>query len=170
MGSGNSATQAAANANAQSQAQIQNAVTGINAAYNSPARAQQIQTYGGNLQNYYDTQVNQQQAINARDLTFSNARSGLTGGGGQQLAAPEGLHDGIGQCVAERASWTVCAGECGCKFEESTYRARRAGRHYRAARDADRIGAERGARSGQQLRQRQRDQQYVCWHRRHRQQ
>ena len=80
MGSGNSATQAAANANAQSQAQIQNAVTGINAAYNSPARAQQIQTYGGNLQNYYDTQVNQQQAINARDLTFSNARSGLTGG------------------------------------------------------------------------------------------
>jgi hypothetical protein len=80
MGSGNAATNAATAANAQTQQQIAGSVNAINNAYNSPARAQQTAQYGTSLQNYYTNQVNQQQTVNARDLMFSNARSGLTGG------------------------------------------------------------------------------------------
>lgn len=77
-GGGNAAaTQAqAANENAATQASIQN----IQSAYNNPNVQQQYSNYETNLQNYYTQQVNQQQQINARDLMFANARSGLTGG------------------------------------------------------------------------------------------
>lgn len=78
-GSNNAASQAAA-ANAQSNADIANTVSQINSAYGSPARQAQYQTYGQNLNNYYTGQVNTQEATNARDLKFANARSGLTGG------------------------------------------------------------------------------------------
>ena len=80
MGTNNSAANAANAANQQQQQQIQQSVNQINAAYNSPNRANQYQQYQSNLGNYYTGQVNNQEAINARNLKFANARSGLTGG------------------------------------------------------------------------------------------
>ena len=80
MGTNNSAANAANAANTQQQQQIQNSVNQITSAYGSPNRANQIEQYGQNLNKYYTGQVNNQEAINARNLTFANARSGLTGG------------------------------------------------------------------------------------------
>jgi hypothetical protein len=80
MGTGNSAANAAAAQQAQQQQQIAQAVGQINAAYANPARQNQYAQYQNNLQNYFTGQVNNQEAINARNLKFANARSGLTGG------------------------------------------------------------------------------------------
>jgi hypothetical protein len=80
MGTSNSAANAASQQQAQQQQQIQQAVGAINNAYSSPQRQAQYQQYYNNLNQYYTNQVNQQEATNARDLTFANARSGLTGG------------------------------------------------------------------------------------------
>jgi hypothetical protein len=80
MGTGNSAANAANAANAQQQKDIQNAIGQITAAYNNPNRTAQYQNYQTNLGNYYTGQVNDQEAVNARNLKFANARSGLTGG------------------------------------------------------------------------------------------
>lgn len=80
MGTGNSAVNAAAQANQQQQSSIQAAIGAIQKAYGSPARQQQYQTYGQNLNDYYTGQVNSQEATNARNLQFAEARSGLTGG------------------------------------------------------------------------------------------
>jgi hypothetical protein len=80
MGTGSSAANAANAANAQQQKDITNSVNQITTAYSNPNRANQIQQYGSNLQGYLTGQVNNQEAINARNLKFANARSGLTGG------------------------------------------------------------------------------------------
>lgn len=80
MGTGNSAANAANAANAQQQKDIQNSVNQITAAYSNPNRAAQYDSYGANLNKYYTGQVNNQEAINARNLKFAMARSGLTGG------------------------------------------------------------------------------------------
>jgi hypothetical protein len=80
MGTGSSAANAANAANAQQQQQIQQTVAGINSAYNNPNRQAQYQTYQSNLNNYLTGQVNNQEAVNARNLKFAMARSGLTGG------------------------------------------------------------------------------------------
>jgi hypothetical protein len=80
MGTGSSASNAAAQQQAQQQQQIQSSVSAINTAYDSPNRQAQYQTYGKNLNDYYTGQVNTQEATNARNLKFANARSGLTGG------------------------------------------------------------------------------------------
>lgn len=80
MGTGNSAANAANATNAQQQKDITNSVDQITTAYNNPNRAAQYQQYQSNLSNYYTGQVNNQEAVNARNLTFANARSGLTGG------------------------------------------------------------------------------------------
>lgn len=80
MGTNNSAANAANAANAATQAQIQQSVGAINNAYSSPARQSQYAQYGKSLNDFYTNQVNTQQAVNARDLMFSNARGGLTGG------------------------------------------------------------------------------------------
>jgi len=80
MGTGNSAANAANAANAQQQAAIQNSIGQITSAYNNPNRANQYKQYNQNLSNYYTGQVNNQEAINARNLKFAMARSGLTGG------------------------------------------------------------------------------------------
>lgn len=80
MGTGNGAANAANAANEQQQQQIQQAVQQINAAYSSPSRTAQYDTYGKNLSDYYTGQVNTQEATNARNLKFAQARSGLTGG------------------------------------------------------------------------------------------
>lgn len=80
MGTGNSAAKAAQQANDSRQAGINAAVDKINTAYSSPARQSQYENYGTNLQNYYTGQVNNQEGVNARNLKFAMARSGLTGG------------------------------------------------------------------------------------------
>jgi hypothetical protein len=80
MGTNNSAANAATAQQAQQQQQIQQSVSSINNAYNSPNRQAQYQQYGQNLQKYYTDQVNTQEATNARNLKFADARSGLTGG------------------------------------------------------------------------------------------
>jgi hypothetical protein len=80
MGTNNSAVKAAGEADAGRQAQIAAATSQINNAYNSPARQQQYADYGTNLTKYYTGQVNDQEAVNARNLKFAMARSGLQGG------------------------------------------------------------------------------------------
>jgi hypothetical protein len=80
MGTKNNAADAANAANAATQAQIQKSVGQIDAAYSNPNRTNQYAQYGANLKNYYTGQVNNQEAVNARNLNFANARSGLTGG------------------------------------------------------------------------------------------
>jgi hypothetical protein len=80
MGTNNSATDAAAAADAARQAAIAKTVGSINTAYSSPNRQAQYATYGQNLNSYYTGQVNDQEAINARNLKFAMARSGLSGG------------------------------------------------------------------------------------------
>lgn len=80
MGTSNSAADAANAADAARQTQIQNSISQINSAYSSPQRTAQYNTYGSNLQDYYTKQVNDQEAVNARNLKFADARSGLTGG------------------------------------------------------------------------------------------
>ncbi len=80
MGTGSSAANAANAANAARQTQINQTVNSINQAYGSPARQQQYSQYGKALLGQYTNQLNQQQQINARDLKFAMARSGLTGG------------------------------------------------------------------------------------------
>jgi hypothetical protein len=80
VGTGSSAANAANAANAQQQKDIQGSVNQITSAYSNPNRANQYQQYQSNLSNYYTGQVNNQEAVNARNLQFANARSGLTGG------------------------------------------------------------------------------------------
>lgn len=80
MGTGNSAANAANAANAQQQRDITNAVNQITSAYNNPNRVSQYNAYQKNLGDYYTNQVNDQEAVNARNLKFAMARSGLTGG------------------------------------------------------------------------------------------
>jgi hypothetical protein len=80
LGTGNSAANAANAANAKQQSDIQNSVNQITAAYSNPNRTSQYQQYQGNLQDYFTGQVNNQEAVNARNLKFATARSGLTGG------------------------------------------------------------------------------------------
>ena len=79
MGSSSSSNSAAA-ANTAQQNQINGTIAQINSAYDSPSRQAQYSTYGNQLDKYYTNQVNQQDATNARNLKFANARSGLTGG------------------------------------------------------------------------------------------
>ena len=79
MGSSSSSNSAAA-ANTAQQNQINGTIAQINSAYDSPSRQAQYSTYGNQLDQYYTNQVNQQDATNARNLKFANARSGLTGG------------------------------------------------------------------------------------------
>ena len=80
MGTNNSAATAAAASDAQRQSQINQSVKAISDAYSSPQRDAQYATYGQNLNKYYTGQVNDQEQVNARNLKFAMARSGLTGG------------------------------------------------------------------------------------------
>lgn len=80
MGTSNKAADAANAANAKSQADIQHSVGQIQAAYANPNRQAQYGQYGSNLNKYYTGQVNDQEAVNARNLKFAQARSGLAGG------------------------------------------------------------------------------------------
>lgn len=80
MGTSNNAPTQATQADAARQSDIQATVGRITNAYSSPSRQTQYQNYGTNLQNYYTGQVNNQEAVNARNLKFAMARNGLSGG------------------------------------------------------------------------------------------
>lgn len=80
MGTNNQAANAANAANQARQASINSSVAQIQSAYGTPARQAQYDQYGNNLDAYYTNQVKEQEAQNARNLTFAMARSGLTGG------------------------------------------------------------------------------------------
>lgn len=80
MGTGNKAAAAAAASDAQRQSNINNSISQITAAYGSPQRQAQYDQFGNDLNKYYTTQVNDQETVNARNLKFAMARSGLTGG------------------------------------------------------------------------------------------
>jgi hypothetical protein len=80
MGTGNGAANAANAANAKQQADIQKSVAAITSAYSNPNRQAQYDAYGANLNKLYTGQVNTQEATNARNLKFADARSGVTGG------------------------------------------------------------------------------------------
>jgi hypothetical protein len=77
---GNSAVNAAQASNTAQQAQIQASIDAINKAYSSPARTAGTQAYGKALGDQLTQNVNDQEAVNARNLKFAMARSGLTGG------------------------------------------------------------------------------------------
>jgi hypothetical protein len=81
---GNSGSAAAQNtANQQEaarQAQVAATTQRINDIFSSPQRQQQYSDLGNSLMNYYTQDANRQKAIADRNLTFSEARSGLTGG------------------------------------------------------------------------------------------
>jgi quercetin dioxygenase-like cupin family protein len=81
--------QAAAN-EAQTKAQIAQADAGINAIYDNPSRQAEYDKLRTDTTKFYTDDVNSQQAIAARKLKFSLARSGLTGGS-QQAAEGEQL-------------------------------------------------------------------------------
>ena len=80
MGSSTQAADAANAADASRQASINSTVDQIRNAYNSPSRTADYGNYEKNLGDFYTNQVNTQEAQNARNLKFANARSGLTGG------------------------------------------------------------------------------------------
>lgn len=80
-GSGSAAAQNAANQQeAQRQAQVAATTQRINGIFSSPQRQQQYTDLGNALTNYYTQDANRQKQIADRNLTFSEARSGLTGG------------------------------------------------------------------------------------------
>lgn len=80
MGTSNSAANAAEQQTQEQQAAINGTISQIQSAFNSPSRREQAQNYGNQLLSYYTNTVNQQEAQNARNLKFAEARSGLTGG------------------------------------------------------------------------------------------
>lgn len=77
-GGGNKASDAATQQEAQRQATIGSNVTSINSAFGD--RTKQYTDYSKALQDQYETELNRQQGIASRNLKFSTARSGNTGG------------------------------------------------------------------------------------------
>lgn len=91
MGGGsNNSSQQAQQQYDQQQAAITQSQAGINALFNDPSRTAQYDKLGADTTQYYTDDVNRQNTIAGRNLKFSLARSGLTGGSqqaaeGQQL-------------------------------------------------------------------------------------
>jgi hypothetical protein len=77
-GGGGNASAAAQQQEAQREATISSNVKDINSAFGN--RTAQYGDYAKALQGQYETELNRQQGIAARNLKFSNARSGVTGG------------------------------------------------------------------------------------------
>lgn len=86
-GGGGNAAQAAQQQEAQRQAGITNAVSQINGIYGSPARQQQYGDFQKAIQGYNLNQLNEQNKTANRNLNFSMARQGLTGGSADADAA-----------------------------------------------------------------------------------
>ncbi len=79
-GSNNSAAQQAQANATQQQAQSTAATNQINSLFASPSVTGEYKQLGDATTGYYMNQLNQQQAINNRNLTFAQARNGQTGG------------------------------------------------------------------------------------------
>lgn len=77
-GGGNSASRAAAAQEAARQATVGKNVSDINSAFSG--RQGEYNDFRTNLQKQYETELNRQQGIAARNNRFSLARGGLTGG------------------------------------------------------------------------------------------
>lgn len=82
MGSGGAgrAQRAAEETEARRQAQVSATTGRINAIFDSPQRQQQYMDLGDALMGYFRQDADRQQAVADRNLRFSLARSGLTGG------------------------------------------------------------------------------------------
>lgn len=80
MGGGDGAQKAAQRSEAERDARVQKTTGQINAIYDSPAREGQIQQYGKDLFSYLQSDLDKKNTNAQRDLKFSLARSGLTGG------------------------------------------------------------------------------------------
>ncbi len=65
------------------QASIKNTQTSVNRVFDSPERAADISDYVGALRTYYADDLNRQKTTTDRELKFSLARSGQTGGSTQ---------------------------------------------------------------------------------------
>lgn len=111
-GGGNSASRAAQAQENQRQATIGKNVSDINSAFSG--REGEYANYKTNLQGQYQTELNRQQALAARNQKFSLARGGLTGGSaaadagtllGQEtaqgtVAAQQGVESGVAKLQA----------------------------------------------------------------------
>lgn len=80
MGAGNNASNTAAREEKQRQARIKDSTRRIDATFDSPERQQQYADYATALRTHYTGDANRQKTIADRNLKFSMARSGLTGG------------------------------------------------------------------------------------------
>jgi len=80
MGSSTSAAKAAEANTQQQQASEAAATTQINNLFASPQRTAEYNQLGTATTQYYMNQLNQQQQVNNRNLTFALARGGQTGG------------------------------------------------------------------------------------------
>lgn len=81
MGSGNNnAQKAAERQERERQAAIGQSVGRINAVFDNPNRQKEIDDFLGATREFYTQDLNRQKTVNDRDLRFSLARSGLTGG------------------------------------------------------------------------------------------
>lgn len=65
------------------QASIKNTQTSVNQVFDSPERAADISDYVGAMRTYYGDDLNRQKTVADRELKFSLARSGQTGGSTQ---------------------------------------------------------------------------------------
>lgn len=78
--SGADAQRAQAQSDNARQAQVAETSANINNIFSSPQRAQQYADFYKSVLGNQTTQLNRQQGVNQRNLKFSTARSGLTGG------------------------------------------------------------------------------------------
>lgn len=78
--SNNSAQKAAERKEREREAQVLAGTNQVNAIYDSPERAQQIEEFTAAVRQQYMGELQRQQGINSRQLDFSLARSGQTGG------------------------------------------------------------------------------------------
>lgn len=78
--SNNSAQKAAERREREREAQILANTGQVNAIYDSPERAQQIEEFTSAVRQQYMGELQRQQGINSRQLDFSLARAGQTGG------------------------------------------------------------------------------------------
>lgn len=108
-GGGGNASAAAQQQEAAREATISGNVKDINSAFGN--RSGQYADYAKALQGQYETELNRQQAIAARNLKFSNARSGVTGGStAVDQGALLGQETAAGTLKAQQAVGSATAG------------------------------------------------------------
>ena len=80
FGKNNDAADAAAEAEAERQRMMREAQLKIEGIFSSPERQKQIQDYIDSQRRYLQKDLDKEHAVNSRNLKFSTARSGLSGG------------------------------------------------------------------------------------------